>query len=352
MPYFNTDIPELRGFDTGQVLENLALLYTRQRPWMEATIAELAELAFAVIQDAENDPDTLQSILLSLEDYAEITPRQSDHTDSFYLCGMEKSIGLYQKLLLYHFICKALGDLPQIQGQARQDMPPSAKGRIAYMNSALVGKAYMKFASVIEGCRAADFHSFAEACEEVQGGLCEYCILPLHSSTDGQLMSFYRLILKYRLQIVATHEINHKVGGQPATTTFGLLRRMGEDWDIRDNFLTPLLSHDPDAPLILSILYIPEPQLSFGDILTASEYCGVPLIETSTIPYSEVSALLYGYESENATETSANAFTLTFRMGKISTLTSISDTTMPQAFLTHLILETSEHLILGLYPQL
>ena len=350
MAYMNTDIPELGGFDTGLVLENLALILRRQAPWLEASITQLWELAHAILQDASGDTDTLQSILLSLQGHADQEP-SPDHPDAPYLYGMEKSLGIYQKLLLYHFLHLKAGTLPLSAEQSSREVTPTAQGKIAYMKGTLVGKAYMKFSAFIQGCRALDFHSFADACEEVQNGLCEYCILPLHSSTDGQLMSFYRLIIKYRLQIVAVCDVHHKAGGHPATTTFGLLRSMGEGWDMGDLYQNPFLRQKPTG-LTLSLLYTPEKKHGFGDILVASEFCGVPLIGTGTLPFAEVSTLLYGALPDKDTSPD-NAFTLMFELGELTSADpSTSKPIMPHAFLSHLMLEASEHFILGLYPTL
>ena len=346
----NTNIPELRGFDTGLVLDNLAVIFGRQEPWLTATIAQISELADAIIHDAEHDPDTMYSILLSLlgqmgEDFP-----LAHHSDGQHISGMEKCLGVYQKLLLYHFLFQKTGNYGVMTSHSPRNLPPSAQGRIAYMKSTLASKAYIRFASEVEGCRATDAHSFVDACEEVQNGLCEYCILPLRTSTDGQLMSFYRLIIKYRLQIVAVYDVHHKTGGHPATTTFGLLRGMGESWDIQDLLDNPFLQQS--TPPTLSLLYISEKKNIFGDVLMASECCHVPLTEASTLPLDEVAALLYGQLPDADTSTPANAFVLSFDMGEQLLTPNPNESTMPQAFLMHLMVEASEHLVLGLYPQL
>ena len=346
----NTNIPELGGFDTGLVLDNLAVIFGRQEPWLTATIAQISELADAILKDAENDPDTLYSILLSLLGYMGEDFPHSHHSDGQHIYGMEKCLGVYQKLLLYHFLFQKAGNYGGMTSHTQRDIPSSAKGKIAYLKSALASKAYIRFASVIEGCKATDAHSFVDACEEVQNGLCEYCILPLRTSTDGQLMSFYRLIIKYRLQIVAVYDVHHKTGGHPATTTFGLLRNMGDGWDIQDLLDNPFLQQS--TPLTLSLLYTSEKRNTFGDILVASECSGVPLIETSTMPFGEVSTLLYGHLPDQDTPTPPNVFVLSFDMGEQLLTPYSSESTMPQAFLMHLMIEASEHLVLGLYPKL
>lgn len=67
MSFLPTDIPDLRGYDSGVVLSNLSRLRTREERLGEQILAQLWELAGAVMQDAAGDPDTLTSILLALQ---------------------------------------------------------------------------------------------------------------------------------------------------------------------------------------------------------------------------------------------------------------------------------------------
>ena len=76
MPYINTHVPELSGFDTGLCLSNLATLAKRHNTLQESLLAVLSELADASLADSGGDPDTVNSILLSLlfRDGEEETP--------------------------------------------------------------------------------------------------------------------------------------------------------------------------------------------------------------------------------------------------------------------------------------
>lgn len=357
MSYMNTDIPELGGFDTGIVLENLGVIFGRQEPWLEASVTQLSELADAILKDASQDPDTLYSILLSLQGYANEGFGNASRPDLPYVRGMEKSLGVYQRLLLYHFLYLKLGKLPPLTGHTRREIPPTAQGRIAYMKSALANKAYIRFAQCLPNCRAADFHSFVDACEEVAGGLCEYCILPLHTSADGLLMSFYRLMVKYRLQIVATYRVEHRTGGQAGSTTFGLLRSMGEAYDFSDLWDTPFLASQESLPLSLSLLYTAERKDAFGSILSAAECCSLSPGPMGSLPYAEIAPLLMSVSSDTGeSDPSQNIFFLSFHLGTTlemqKTKASQSLAAMPQAFLMHLMVEAGDNLILGLYPQL
>ena len=59
MPYINTHVPELSGFDTGLCLNNLATLAKRHNTQQESLLAVLSELADAILADSGGDPDTV-----------------------------------------------------------------------------------------------------------------------------------------------------------------------------------------------------------------------------------------------------------------------------------------------------
>ena len=85
MALFNTDIPELSGFDTGLCLSNLDILGARQNRVSESVLAVLSELADAILHDAGGDPDTVDSILNAY------CPRES-HSDDWNLSLVSKEI--------------------------------------------------------------------------------------------------------------------------------------------------------------------------------------------------------------------------------------------------------------------
>ena len=211
MPYLNTDIPELKGFDTGLCLSNLELLEIRRDRVSESMLAVLSELCNAILQDAEGDPDTVDSILLSLQG----SPDGEESVSLPHVAAVNREwltltnthAGLYARLFLYAMMEEKM---PAPTGDSLPSpLPAMARGRIAYMPAAFADKAYLRLSALVESPRAAATASFVDACEEVRSGLCEYCILPLENTHSGRLTAFTRLILRYDLQVVAVCDLEN-----------------------------------------------------------------------------------------------------------------------------------------------
>ena len=213
MSFLPTDIPDLRGYDSGVVLSNLSRLRTREERLGEQILAQLWELAGAVMQDAAGDPDTLTSILLALQSDRE-EPRAIPGQDVLpeyrtLLDRLRARDGLYARLVLYRYL-----DVRNPAGCCTvlplRDVPPTVRGRVAYMTGSLADKAFLRFSEWLPGCRAADARSFVDACEEVYNGLCQFCILPLESAEEGRLAAFSRLIVRYGLQTIAVCDVTQR----------------------------------------------------------------------------------------------------------------------------------------------
>ena len=345
MSYLNTDVPELKGFDTGTVLGNVALLEERLEGLLEGSVAEISELAEAILQDASGDTDTIFSILLSLRGQPgeeEISPLKSRHllTQNIPLIKkMTHHLGLYERLLLYGLIMAKVPEFPLFDASAKISLPSTARGRVAYMPGAFADKAYMRFAEKIPHCRAAAFHSFVDACEEVRGGLCEFCILPLESTADGKLMGFARLIIKYRLQIVAVCDISGSAGGQESITRFALLQSAGEDRDVSpvsSPFATP-----PNPYLELLHMTANPP---YSEIMAAAEFCGLSLVRIDTMPSGGIPEILAAGEWPSLEKSNST-------LPLISTVWQTERADLP-SFLCYLVLENADDPIIGLYPHL
>ncbi len=346
MSYLNTDVPELKGYDTGTVLGNIELLESRLEVTLEAALCELSELAEAILRDASKDPDTVFSILLSLrgQQGEEETPplRNPDllHQSRPPLRGMTKHLGLYERLFLYHLILKKLPVLSiSVDSSSVSPLPAAAKGRVAYMPGALADNAYMRFSEHIPQCRAAVFHSFVDACEEVRGGLCQYCILPLESSSEGKLMGFLKLMMKYRLQIVAVCDVKSVGGASEDTTRFGLLCLAADE-----NKAVPSPIAAAAYPVshleLLHTTAIP----TFSEIMAAADFCGLSLRRADTLPSGNARVFLS--EEPWSIETMS-----TPPSPLIATVWHTEHADLA-VFLLFLALEAPEEPILGLYPSL
>ena len=287
MLYLNTDIPELKGFDTGICLSNLDVLDQRQDAIGESLLAVLSELADAIMRDAEEDPDTVDSILLSLQSSPEGDVSPESHPSLLRLSPVNREAiaklsarsGLMARLLLYAMMERRMPSRPP--RPAPIPLPATVRGRIAYMPAAFADKAYLRLSERVDSPRATATASFVDACEEVRSGLCEYCILPLENSQSGKLTSFTRLILRYGLQIVGVCDLeNGAAEGQ--ITRFGLLRAATGD------FPAPVSLPTEGEPLYLEFVHT-EDALGLSDLLVAAEFCGLRLCRVDTLPPSDSS---------------------------------------------------------------
>ena len=339
MPFLNTDIPELSGFDTGLCLSNLDILGRRQNRINESVLAVLSELADALIRDAEGDPETVDSILLSLQSppdmEAEGAPAAERSLSSVAPVNREAvrrmagRSGLYARLLLYRMIEERMPPLRSIAEPAHvSSLPPSARDRVAYMPTAFADKAYLRLTAPLENPRADSTASFVDACEEVHSGLAEYCILPLENAHNGRLTAFTRLILRYRLQVVAVCDLENGAD-EGQTTRFALLRE-GEE----GRFPTPLTPSEANEPVWFDLIHLTNSP-SLTELLHAAEFCGLRISRVDTVPPFDELAM---FSEENA-ETTAFACVLNTEGGDLTT------------FRRFLALEAPEDVLTGLYRQ-
>ena len=299
MSFLNTNIPELSGFDTGICLSNLDVLSLRQDRVSESALAVLSELADALIHDAEGDPDTMDSILLSLQSPPDL--EDEDTLSPAFLSAVAPvnrdalrritvHSGLYARLLLYRMIEERMPPRAPTAEDDEDTEPPSplpatVRGRVAYMPGSFADKAYLRLTAPLTAPRAATTASFVDACEEVHSGLCEYCILPLENSHSGRLPAFTRLILRYRLQVVAICDLeNGAAEGQ--ATRFALLREANEG-----AFPAPLTPAASGEPLYLELVHLTDSP-SLSDLLIAAEFCDMKLCRVDTLPpFDELEAI-------------------------------------------------------------
>lgn len=327
MPFFNTDIPELSGFDTGLCLSNLDVLALRQDRVSESVLAVLSELADAIIHDAGGDPDTVDSILLSLQGIPDAAGHDTETLSTIapinreLIQRMSARSGLYARLLLYRLVEEKMPSTPE--KIPPHPLPATTRGRVAYMPGAFADKAYLRLTGPLKNPRAAATASFVDACEEVHGGLCEYCILPLENSQSGRLIAFTRLILRYRLQVIAVCNLeNGAAEGQ--TTRFALLRASEEG-----HFPAPLTAPIGDEPLYLELIHCTDSP-SFSDLLIAAEFCGMTLCCADTLPrFDELEAI-----SEEENLPTAVACVLSVANGDLNTFRRFLSLEAPEDILT------------------
>lgn len=85
--------------------------------------------------------------------------------------------------------------------------PAGAHSRISFVKNRFNELAYEKFARLLSSPKPEYAQEFSESCENVIDGQSEFCILPISSTTDGRMRSFYSMLDRYELKICSATEI-------------------------------------------------------------------------------------------------------------------------------------------------
>jgi len=152
--------------------------------------------------------------------------------------------------------------------------PAVRSPRIAYFKNAYADAAFRIFSGVLDNPSVVYMPDFTAVCEEVYYGRADMCMLPLDSSRDAKLISFYRLIDKYELSPVYSCDVTSPDGG--VTTRYALLRRsIG---------LPDAAQLDKADSCFFEFTLVPDESAALCDILWAARECGLSLYKVDSIP--------------------------------------------------------------------
>ncbi len=195
------------------------------------------------------------------------------------------------------------------------ELTGDAAGRVSYQKSGYTDAAFLRFSASIPSLRAHYAPRFSAGCENVYNGVSEYCILPIETSQEGTLNSFFRLLDHYSLRIKAVcriptpdaaHTTRYALIGQ-TSTPITLNKRYAHFFE----FTLPLTG----APTV-------------AEVLMAAQLAGLRLSLFSTLPPSD--------------EGEAPKVRFSF-----STETGHLDT-----FLLYLAMEAPHHEVIGVFSQI
>jgi hypothetical protein len=93
--------------------------------------------------------------------------------------------------------------------------------KIAFLRNRQAFLAFERFAKTLGGVSVLYENNFQNACEAVAAEQATYAIIPIYSTSDGRLNSFYRMIEKYELNIILTCDVDSDDG--ESMTTFALV---------------------------------------------------------------------------------------------------------------------------------
>ena len=270
-----SNIPELEGSNTEIVLSNLFELEGDIETVVEKRLAHLSELADAILRDG-GDPDIVKSILLSIKsegnaDSGNVVEENRTAADAVF-----SRMSLVERLTLFKEVLGSGGVnkkniVKYISPETDVPISEDAAERIAYLKNSYNDVAYMQFSSLFSSPRAAYFTSISDVCESVYNGSCEYCILPVETSSDGKLLSFYEMILKYNLKITAVYDLR----GEEGYTRYALIGK-------RSALHSPSV-RSKARNRYFEFIMVETDSVSLEDLLCAANFCSLKLCRIDTL---------------------------------------------------------------------
>lgn len=270
-----SNIPELEGSNTEIALSNLSELERDVEIIIEKRLAHLSELSDAILRDGD-DPDVIKSILLSIKsdgsaDSGNVITENKAAADAVF-----SRLSLVERLTLFKEILGLGGTskknivryfLPREDSLVSED----AAERIAYLKNSYNDVAYMQFSSLLSSPRAAYFSNVTDVCESVYNGSCEYCILPVETASDGKLISFYEMILKYSFNIAAVYDLR----GDEGYTRYALLSKSAVSY-------SPSL-RSKARNRYFEFIITETDTVSLEELLCAASFCSLKLCRIDTL---------------------------------------------------------------------
>jgi prephenate dehydratase len=278
-------------------IQNLIALEDRQSLLFKSRMALVRELAYTICNGGEASSDEIK------EHYSSVFP--SENQKRAYGGPMEyfNAISIPEKI----GICREISNLSTSRNDfkssfvdsvigAADPCKPEAVGKIAYVKNNFTDLAYLAFSKLLDTPRCAYLDSFDAICEDVHSGECEFCILPIETSADGKLLSFYSMIDRYEFKIISTYSVEHSDGSK--FTRFALLGRSIKQ-------INSISS--PGTKLELRIPESSNKEASVYKILCAADACNMRLcrIDSIPLPYNDSKLSYYAVFDMDGADTDA-----------------------------------------------
>ncbi len=274
-------------------LQNLINLDKKQKSLFKSRIALSRELAYTICKGGSAGTEEIRDNYSSI--FASETLK-SLNSEEKYL----DLLSIAEKIE----VCKEISCLSKIEDTFYESLlghpevcKATAAKKIAYVKNNFTDSAYLSFSRSSPAFRCAYFDSFDAICEDVHSGESEFCILPIETSSDGKLLSFYSMIDRYEFKIVATCIVEHKDGSK--FTKFALLGRSISLSDYTNKKGKKLELRIPQASSKESPIY---------EILRAADACNMNLCRIDSIPLSYNDSMLSYYAVFNIQEADIKAF--------------------------------------------
>ncbi|MBQ8249024.1 MAG: hypothetical protein IJY93_03965 [Clostridia bacterium] len=310
---------DTRGDINSIIGENLTLLSHEYSSAEERRLTQLRERALFIsrttsLLDSDNRADEFDAL------FDDGTVHDSIPETELHIAEQMNTQFFSDKLTVCKFLAeeyraRKINILEKLLGNE----PYGDAVKIAYFRNAYADAAFRIFSDVIENPAVIYAEDFSAVCEEVYYGRADMCMLPLDSSRDAKLISFYRLIDKYELSPIFSCDVTTPDGS--VTTRYALLAKSpalpkNEVLTKCDRFFFEFSLIPSDGPILC-------------EVLSAASKCGLSLYKVDSIPLSY-----------NESEFSCDVI---LKVGSVAGL---------EAFVLFLALAIPQYEPLGFYPHI
>lgn len=256
------------------ISDNLTLLSSEGSYVEQRRLAQLRERALIVsrsdsLLDSDNRADEFNAI------FSEDTEFDSIPETAAYVEQKKRAQLFSDKLTVCKFLAeiyrsRRVNILERLLGN--ESAPSSVK--IAYFRNAYADAAFRIFSEILDNPAAEYASDFTAVCEEVYYGRADMCMLPLDSSRDAKLISFYRLIDKYELSPIFSCDVTTPDGS--VTTRYALLKK--------SMALPKKELREKCDSCFFEFSLIPDNGMALSDVLAAASECALSLYKVDSIP--------------------------------------------------------------------
>ena len=261
-------------------VQNLNNIDKKQKTLFRSRVALVRELAHTICRGGQASLEEIRENYLSV--FPLETAKGAEKTGKYF-----DMVSIAEKIEICREI-SSLIDSKDIFYESILGNPDvckaSAAKKIVYVKNHFTDSAYLAFSSYSSEFRCAHFDSFDAVCEDVHSGESEFCILPIETSYDGKLLSFYSMIDKYEFKIISTCTVEHQDSSK--FTKFALLGR---------SISLPESTGTLGKKLEIRISQSPAKTSPVYEILLAADNCNIQLCRIDSLPLSYNESMLSYY---------------------------------------------------------
>ncbi len=257
----------------GIIGDNLSLLETDSYGVSERRLVWLYERAKLVLRDdslifGENRAEDFPALFEKTS-----VPEEIPTEARGYLYAKQCEQELIDKLTVCRLTVKLYEKSPELLERLLRCEPYRKNASIAYFRNVYADAAFRAFSKYLGEPTVAYHSDFNTVCEEVYYGRADMCLLPLDSSRDSKLVSFYKLIEKYELFPVYSCDVAAPEG---ATTRYALLAKAIN--------LPEKAFRNRENSCLFEFTLVCDSRDCLSNVLTAAKLCGLTVYKIDSLP--------------------------------------------------------------------